>query len=57
MNAKHRVTAKHKLNHAHVNGAVIVAGVLGLATGSLAVFVLAAVGLLLLKHWAGSIRQ
>ena len=33
--------AKHKLNAAHVNGAVIVAGLIGGVTGSLTLFVFA----------------
>lgn len=48
--------AKYKLNSAYLNGAIVVAGLAGLVTGSPAVFV---VGLALLvgsSIWAGEIR-
>jgi hypothetical protein len=50
------MSAKRKLNAAHFNGIVFVAGMLGLATGSATVFVLAAAVLLVTGWHAGDLR-
>ena len=49
-------TAKHKLNSAHVHGALIIAGFLGLVTGSWLIFALAAGALVFTSIQDGSIR-
>ena len=49
--------ARQKLNEAHINGALIVAGLLGLATGSWTVFILAGAGLIGLSMHSGGIRS
>ncbi|MDA7918257.1 hypothetical protein OAG76_05155 [Rubripirellula sp.] len=49
-------TAKHKLNSAHVHGALIIAGFLGLVTGSWLIFALAAGALVFTSVQDGSIR-
>ena len=48
--------AKQKLNAANVNGALIVAGVIGLITGSWPIFVLALIVLVVGSIYAGNIR-
>ncbi len=50
------VGAKQKLNAANVNGALIVAGVIGLITGSWPIFVLALIVLVVGSIYAGNIR-
>ena len=50
-------SAKHKLNAAHCYGALLVAGLLGWATGSLGGFLFALVALLLAGHHAGDVRR
>ena len=49
-------TAKHKLNSAHVHGALIIAGFLGLVTGSWLIFTIAAGVLVVTSVQDGSIR-
>ena len=49
-------TAKHKLNSAHVHGALVIAGFLGLVTGSWAIFLLATGVILATSVQDGSIR-
>ena len=49
-------TAKHKLNSAHVHGALVIAGFLGLVTGSWAIFLLATGVILGTSLQDGSIR-
>ncbi|MDY0168924.1 MAG: hypothetical protein RBS80_20430 [Thermoguttaceae bacterium] len=49
-------TARHKLNSAHLVGALVVAGVLGFITRSPTVFVLAAGTLIGLSIHSGEIR-
>jgi len=51
------LTARHKLNAAHVQGAIIVAGILGALTESLLVFLIALAGLLIAAFLAGDIRR
>jgi len=50
------MSAKNKLNAAHVNGAVIVAGLVGWATGSLTLFVFALCVLVATAYIAKDIR-
>ena len=49
-------TAKHKLNSAHVHGVLVIAGFLGLVTGSWLIFALAAGALVFTSIQDGSIR-
>ena len=51
------MSAKNKLNGAHFLGALLVAGLLGVVTGSFAVFVVALIGLLIAGALAGDIRR
>jgi hypothetical protein len=51
------MSAKHKLNGAHVVGALVVAGLAGVACRSLLVFCVALVGLLVADMVAGHIRS
>ena len=48
--------ARQKLNQAHVNGALIVAGIAGLLTGSWAIFFIAAAALIGAATYNGGIR-
>ena len=50
------MSARRKLNAAHATGALLVAGVLGLVTGSGAVFLVGLGGLLAADLIAGNIR-
>ena len=50
------MSAKHKLNGAHLTGSMLVALLLGAATNSATVFVLVAIALLVAGFWAGDIR-
>ena len=51
-----RKTAKHKLNTAHVHGALVIAGFLGLVTGSWTIFLLATGVIVATSVQDGSIR-
>ena len=57
MQQSDRKTAKHKLNSAHVQGALAVAGLLGLVTGSWIVFVGALAALVATAVHEGTIRM
>lgn len=48
--------ARNKLNVAYVNGALILSGLVGLATGSWQIFALAAMMLIGMCFYAGDIR-
>jgi hypothetical protein len=48
--------ARQKLNSGHVNGALLVAGLIGGLTGSWAIFGLALAGLVVTKILGGDIR-
>ena len=50
------MTARHKLNAAVLNGALIIALLAGFATGSVAVFVLVLLALLIGAHHSGELR-
>lgn len=50
------MSARKKLNQANVNGAVVIAAVVGLATQSWTVFVLAATFVVVVGLYAGDIR-
>lgn len=50
------MSARRKLNAANVNGVAFVAGLLGLATGSSTVFLVAAAVLLFTAWQAGDLR-
>jgi hypothetical protein len=50
------MSARKKLNSIHVTGALVVAGIAGLATGSWAVFLIGAAVLLGLGCYSGNIR-
>jgi hypothetical protein len=50
------MTAKHKLNAAYVIGALVLAGLAGIASNSFLVFWVAFVGLLIADVVAGHIR-
>ncbi len=52
-----RLSARHKLNVAFVNGALIVAGVVGMAFRSWLVFLIVAVVLVVGAIYAGDVRQ
>ena len=49
--------ARQKLNNAHVIGALIVAGFLGLMTGSWTVFIIAGAVLIGVATYSGEIRS
>ena len=51
------LTAKHKLNAAHINGALVVAAVIGLASGNFIVFLVVAGLLIAGGMHDGSIRK
>ena len=53
---KPRYTAKNKLNGAHINGALVVAGILGLGSGSFLVFFIALAICLGVSFHSGGIR-
>lgn len=48
--------AREKLNQAHLNAALLIGGVLGLATGSIGVFVIATGAIIALDVVSGCIR-
>lgn len=50
------MSARNKLNAAHVNGVLFVAGLLGLTTRSIVVFLLAAAVLIFTGWQAGGLR-
>jgi hypothetical protein len=50
------MNARKKLNSAHANGALLVAGLIGGLAGSWAVFAMALAGLVLTKILGGDIR-
>lgn len=52
-----RYTAKNKLNQAHLNGAVIVSGVVGLGSESFLVFFIALAVCLGMSYHTGGIRS
>ena len=54
---KPRYTAKHKLNQAHLNGSLLVAGIIGLGSGSFLVFFIALAICLGLSYHSGGIRS
>ena len=49
-------TAKHKLNQAHINGAFVLAGIVGLGSGSFVVFFLALAVCIGMSFHSGGIR-
>jgi hypothetical protein len=51
------VSAKQKLNAAHICGSVLVAGLIGWATGSLLVFLITLIAFLIAGFHAGDIRR
>jgi hypothetical protein len=51
------MSAKHKLNAANFYGALLIAGLVGWVTGSLTVFWIALIGLLIAAYHAGDIRH
>ena len=53
---KPRYTAKHKLNQAHLNGSLLVAGIIGLGSGSFVVFFLALAVCIGMSFHSGGIR-
>ena len=54
---KPRYTAKHKLNEAYINGSLVVAGVIGLGSGSFVVFFITLAICLGLSFHSGNIRR
>lgn len=50
------MTARHKLNMAHINGSLIMAAVIGCATESVGAFVIVALFLVVSGIYSGSIR-
>jgi hypothetical protein len=54
---RNRQTAKHKLNSAHFLGSLVVAGLIGGATGSVGVFLLALVVFVAVGLHSGDIRS
>ena len=50
-------SAKRQLNAAHFYGALLVAGLFGWVIGSLGVFLIARVALLVAGHHAGDVRR
>ena len=50
-------TAKHKLNQAHYNGALVLAGIVGLGSGSFLVFFIALAICLGMAYHSGGIRS
>ena len=53
---KPRYTAKNKLNQAHYNGALVLAGIVGLGSGSFLVFFIALAICLGMSFHSGGIR-
>ena len=53
---KSKYTAKHKLNQAHFNGALVVSGLVGLVSESFAVFFLSLAICIALAVHSGGIR-
>jgi len=51
------LSAKHKLNSAHVNGALIIAAGLGIATGSITLFLIVVAVLIAQGLHNGDIRK
>jgi hypothetical protein len=51
------MSAKHKLNAAYFQGALLVAGLVGALADSWAVFVIALIALLLAAYHAGDLRR
>jgi hypothetical protein len=51
------MSAKHKLNAAHILGSLLLAGLVGWVTGSPAVFLIALVASLIAGYYAGDIRR
>ena len=51
------MSAKHKLNTAHFSGALLVASLIGWLTGSVIVFLLALIALLVAGYHAGDVRR
>jgi hypothetical protein len=51
------MSAKHKLNAWHTLGALLVAGLTGGVTGSVGVFCITLIGLLVAGYQAGDIRR
>jgi hypothetical protein len=50
------MNARQKLNSGHINGALLVAGLIGGLTGSWTIFGLTVAGLLITKVMSGDIR-
>ena len=50
------MSARHKLNQGYIQGALVVAGVIGVACGSWTVFLIAAAILVGLSVYSGEIR-
>ena len=50
------MSAKHKLNAMNFCGSLVVAGVVGLVTGSFTIFVIALLALLAAGYYAGDLR-
>lgn len=48
--------ARHKLNQAYFNGSLLIAGAVGLATGSLAIFIVVFGVMVMLNLHSGDIR-
>ena len=53
---KPRYTAKQKINQAHINGALVLAGIVGLGSGSFLVFFIALAICLGVSFHSGGIR-
>jgi hypothetical protein len=51
------MSAKHKLNSAHLMGSIIVSGLIGLVTESFGVFLVALAASLAAAYHAGDIRR
>jgi len=50
------MSAKHKLNAMNFCGSLVVAGVIGLVTGSFTIFVIALLALLAAGYYSGDLR-
>ena len=50
-------TAKQKLNSFHFNASLLIAGVIGMATGSWLIFAIVLGGLLMAGYHSGDIRR
>ena len=53
---KPRYTAKNKLNQAHYNGALVLAGIVGLGSGSFPIFIIALAVCIGVSFHSGGIR-